>query len=334
MKSVGIFFFFAIICAPLSAFGAEQPPLVNIGFIPNNIWYSEYPFFAGENVRIYTIVFNSGKGDLLGTISFSDGAKILGTKDFSVSGGGKTQDVWIDWVPERGEHTISAVITSARISRAGQPDEPVELAYRESGAQKSFADSDNDRDRIGDMQDMDDDNDGILDTDEITQKTDPLRADTDGDGISDKNDDLPLLAEQQKQENPFFAGEKLEHIQTFVSEHTPESIKSAVDSVIAETERFRLNQKDVATEKKEEARIVTESFSTAGTTTSATRTDEKQGAINNAVSFMQKPFAYAQFFFWSLLLMILSYKTAFYLIGGYLIWKIGRFIVGKLKDRF
>lgn len=326
-------FLFFVLFIPAVATAQTVKPLVNIGFIPNNIWYSEYPFFAGENVRIYTIVFNSGKGDLLGTISFSDGAKLLGTKDFSVSGGGKTQDVWIDWVPERGEHSISAVITSARISRAGQPDEPVELAYRESGAQVSFADSDNDHDRIGDTTDTDDDNDGVLDADEVAQKTDPLRADTDGDGVSDGKDDLPLFAEEKK-DNPFFAGEKLVGVQKFLSENTPEPIKDIAENIIAETEHFRLEQKDTVAVKKEEAQLITESFKIAEKIGGDKMTDIEQGVIDNVVSFTKKPFAYAQFFFWSLLLVVLTYKTAFYLITFFLIWKIGKFVVTKLRGRF
>ena len=77
---------------------------------------------------------------------------------------------------------------------------------------------DTDGDGIGDNEDLDDDNDGVLDTDEIANGTDPLdpdsdddglsdgeenslgtdpnNPDTDGDGIPDNDDDFPLDASE------------------------------------------------------------------------------------------------------------------------------------------
>ncbi len=53
----------------------------------------------------------------------------------------------------------------------------------------SNATTDNDGDGCKDLtEDTDDDNDNLLDTDESTYNTDPLNADTDGDGISDKDE--------------------------------------------------------------------------------------------------------------------------------------------------
>lgn len=56
--------------------------------------------------------------------------------------------------------------------------------------------SDIDGDKIGDSKDTDIDGDGILNTDEITLKTDPMRFDSDGDGLSDSE-------EIQSGTNPF-----------------------------------------------------------------------------------------------------------------------------------
>ena len=54
--------------------------------------------------------------------------------------------------------------------------------------------ADTDRDGIGNNADTDDDNDGVLDTDESVAGTDPLKRDTDGDGALDGVDAFPLLA--------------------------------------------------------------------------------------------------------------------------------------------
>jgi gliding motility-associated-like protein len=48
-----------------------------------------------------------------------------------------------------------------------------------------FVDRDSDGDGIPNLTDPDDDNDGVTDTQELTDGTDPLKADTDGDGVND-----------------------------------------------------------------------------------------------------------------------------------------------------
>lgn len=53
--------------------------------------------------------------------------------------------------------------------------------------------ADTDLDGMPDITDPDDDNDGLLDTEELTMETDPLKADTDGDGINDKEDAQPTI---------------------------------------------------------------------------------------------------------------------------------------------
>ncbi|WP_455903663.1 DUF4215 domain-containing protein [Microbacterium sp.] len=54
----------------------------------------------------------------------------------------------------------------------------------------NFDQDNNDMDADGDVCDDDDDNDGMLDTDEATAGTDPFDADTDGDGLSDGDEVL------------------------------------------------------------------------------------------------------------------------------------------------
>ena len=51
---------------------------------------------------------------------------------------------------------------------------------------------DTDGDAIGNNADLDDDNDGLADVDEVTLGTDPLLSDSDGDGVDDPSDALPL----------------------------------------------------------------------------------------------------------------------------------------------
>src|SRR3989338_11571345 len=77
---------FLLLLAPVFAFAA---PLPNAVFLQGGIWYSKAPFFAGETVRVYAAIFNSGNGDISGTVEFLDNQKSLGKSDFFVERGGK-----------------------------------------------------------------------------------------------------------------------------------------------------------------------------------------------------------------------------------------------------
>lgn len=54
--------------------------------------------------------------------------------------------------------------------------------------------TDTDGDRLMDLYDRDDDNDGVADATELANGTSPRAGDSDGDGVSDKNDTFPLDA--------------------------------------------------------------------------------------------------------------------------------------------
>lgn len=63
---------------------------------------------------------------------------------------------------------------------------------------------DTDHDGLGDNADIDDDNDGWSDAEELAKGTDPLRADTDGDGVLDPQDAYPLDASKSQVERNIF----------------------------------------------------------------------------------------------------------------------------------
>lgn len=87
---------------------ASELSLKNAGFVPANIWYSKDPFFAGEAIRVYTIIFNGSTYDLAGDVEFLDNGIVIGKTSFSLAGGGRTQDVWVNWKTSQGAHTVSA----------------------------------------------------------------------------------------------------------------------------------------------------------------------------------------------------------------------------------
>lgn len=169
-----------------------QTMSLNAGFVIG-VWYSEEPFFAGETVRIYTGLQNQSGFDIIGRVEFLDGEKIIGASDFSAING-RLIEKWFDWKVTEGNHAVSVRIVEPKKSVAGKPPEPVTLRFNTAAADEQFADLDTDGDRIGNLEDPDDDNDGVSDDVEAAQKTNPLKNDMDGDGLSDARDPQPRSA--------------------------------------------------------------------------------------------------------------------------------------------
>lgn len=88
---------------------ATEIPINNAGFTQSNIWYSKDPFYTGNAIRIYTFVYNGSVYDLTGDVEFLDNdTTVIGKTSFSLSGGGRGQDAWVNWVATPGDHVITA----------------------------------------------------------------------------------------------------------------------------------------------------------------------------------------------------------------------------------
>lgn len=112
---------------------ASEISIKNAGFIPSNIWYSKESFFAGETVRIYTIVFNGSTYNLSGDVEFLDNGVVLGRTPFSLLNSTLTRDVSISWRATEGSHAITARIRNANMSLPGGEKTPIVLENTETG---------------------------------------------------------------------------------------------------------------------------------------------------------------------------------------------------------
>lgn len=163
---------------------------ISAGFLSDNIWYSHDPFFAGENVRIYSAVFNSSSLDIAGRIEFYDNADFIGDAEFNVEAGGNLVRVWVDWQAKEGKHIIVASINEARITTPGYENEQLDLNNIKMQESIRQIDIDTDGDDIGDEQDKDDDNDGV--SDEIEKEI----------GTNSKEADSQIVFEEILKQNP------------------------------------------------------------------------------------------------------------------------------------
>lgn len=85
----------------------------NVGFVPDNIWYSKEPFEEGDNIKIYTLLFNPEEREFSGTVSFFDNDTLLGKRDFTMKAK-SVMDVSVDWVVTSGTHSIYAKIDTPK----------------------------------------------------------------------------------------------------------------------------------------------------------------------------------------------------------------------------
>lgn len=106
------------------------------GFIPSNIWYSKDPFEEGDKIKIYTLVFNSDKRELSGSVLFFDNNVLLGKKNFVASPSSVAQ-VSINWNVNAGDHDIFAKIENSKFTISAGKYEDVYLNENESEHSKS-----------------------------------------------------------------------------------------------------------------------------------------------------------------------------------------------------
>lgn len=111
---------------------AVGPAIDNAGFVQSNIWYSKDPFYAGDKIRVYTVIFNGSAYDLSGAVEFLDNGVLIGKADFALASGGRVRDLWVDWKALEGKHTITARFANV-ISDGPNGKQPAVLGSAEAG---------------------------------------------------------------------------------------------------------------------------------------------------------------------------------------------------------
>ncbi len=95
---------FALLFAPTFACAASAA-----GFAPGSLWLSEQAPMAGDAVKVYTVLYDSGASPLSGDVQFNVDSGPLQTVHFSLAPG-ETQIVSADWTASIGEHSFSAAL--------------------------------------------------------------------------------------------------------------------------------------------------------------------------------------------------------------------------------
>lgn len=134
-KKLFMFLILPILFLPLTgeAIGQQKE---TIGFVPDNIWFSEEDLSEGQTVKIYTLIFNGGQETLIGKVEFYDKDVVLSDREFSVVGK-ETKNISIEWEASAGDHVISARIINPKIVVSGGV-ESIFLTNNETGKVKIF----------------------------------------------------------------------------------------------------------------------------------------------------------------------------------------------------
>ena len=137
LRSIFKILIFTSVFFQLSGLAFAVETLSNTGLVPGNVWFSKDPFYSGDKVRIYTVIFDGSEKDLRGDINFLDGNSLLCTNSFLVLAGRPTE-AWCDWTVSLGDHSININIARVKASLPGEPEIDVILSNSIVGSSKKF----------------------------------------------------------------------------------------------------------------------------------------------------------------------------------------------------
>jgi len=139
---------------------------------------------VGRTVRIYAKVKNNSSTDLFGTVKFYDEKRqeFIGEDQPVSVVADSTDDVFVDW----DARSVGSFAISARVVPW---DDEGDNPNNNKVTTSIYVDIDSDSDGIPNQQDPDDDNDGVLDTEDAFPNDPSETTDTDGDGIGNNEDD-------------------------------------------------------------------------------------------------------------------------------------------------
>lgn len=351
-NKIFIFILFTVFF-PLCTYAADQP--LNAGLV-SGLWFSKTPFFVGDTVRIYTAFQNQSGLDLNGEIVFYDGQTEIARREFNSINGQLIQN-WADWKVTYGDHNIHIKISKTQSSSADTQSQSVELSNGITEDKVVFVDKDTDGDKTGDKVDNDDDNDGISDATEISNGTNPLSIDSDGDSIPDLTDKTPLVKDA-----PVVVNKNSKDtegiVPALVSSSTVRILQSIDSSALLIKNKlieYRESlEEPVASSTTVKNKVVAtstlETVAPSGTSTTsiiASSTSSSSSAVQekSKKTSVGKPLKnykassggetflkYVARLFLSFFILILSYEATTYifiLVLLYLLWKIVRWIVSR-----
>lgn len=200
---------FSIMFLPLGV--GAQTIEYDLGISSGDIFFSESTLITGKSMRLYAAIRNYGTRDVSGHATFYSGPNIIGSsRAVSVRAGGYSDEVFVDWVIPSGSFNIrvdirgqdpedqnpanDSALTGMFVPEKDTDGDGVIDTSDNCPSAANPDQADTDGDKIGNICDADDDNDGLTDGKEQEIGTNPSDPDTDDDGILDGRDNCPKVA--------------------------------------------------------------------------------------------------------------------------------------------
>ena len=167
------------------------------------ISFSTSGYLQGRTTRIWVVVNNNSTTDLLGSVRVSvNGKGVAPDQPVSILAG-KTDDVFVDWVPGViGSYKLTVSI----IPWVSEGDNPANNTVTKD----VYVEQDTDRDGIPDSKDDDKDGDGVLNSEDAFPLDSKESRDSDGDSLGnnadpDDDNDGVLDADDAFPEDPLYS---------------------------------------------------------------------------------------------------------------------------------
>ncbi len=112
MKKILIIFVLVLFTFFTKTETGKTEDLTQAGFTPAPIWFSKYPVFVDDKIKVYTSLYNNSDYDISGEVYFFNNEDFIGKSDFNMTAKSGDSDVWINWTAEQGDIVIGAEIKS------------------------------------------------------------------------------------------------------------------------------------------------------------------------------------------------------------------------------
>lgn len=330
------------------------------GIPSGGLWFSKEPFFAGEQIKVSTIVYNATTNDIVGSLELMDKGTLIEKKEVTLSAG-QNKVIDFDVVISEGKHVFSIKISGGDFNiKDGVP-----LALKtKSGAGAYVVETtkvvrdalkDTDKDGQADINDIDIDGDSLTNEKETKLGTNLYNPDTDNDGILDGADKNPLKFDSLPSETKSITESDTKEIANKVEQVIPASIvnpiANAATPVIGKMESIRVDEAN-----RNSVRVsnsiddIIEKVGTAKVLGAQTQSTSSKNVVTKGITgkpsgfevfktsftgdnFSKTPFDYVKLFLLVLYQFILSHSLIFYIVIALILVKIIIIIKRKVFNK-
>lgn len=279
------------------------------GFSKDLIWFSQDPFFVGDNITINTFVYNSSAYRMQGTMVLKDGTTTIDKRTFIVESNGGTQLLSFPWIVTPGNHSFYAAIERDEFISATSSQASSTPSVTETSKVKRYADYDRNLNRVGDS----------------TEPPPPQIK-------------IAATATTATSSRVTLSPDPIRDLSVAINNEAPTPVSSVALPVISTIENIRISQATKAGKNLDDAKnkVATVRSSTTLETTSSEkiRTSEGWSMMQDGLSsgqVIRSPLDYLKLLFALLLHFFTTNPYAFYAVLALVLYKLISLVIGLFR---